>query len=195
MSRFAFLALNAVAASLSATLMFEAARRDAETRSVQVLARSEPRPLGVAGKPTTVDHTGEWVATALARPLFSGTRRPPAETASSVTPNSELPRLSRILISSSGKSVIFAPPDGKPVVAREGSSIGAYVVRSIQAEQVTVEGSQGTRVLAPSLDRAPSISSNVGPASTDGPPARHHIAKKFKADPATESRSALGDFK
>ena len=95
-----------------------------------------------------------WAEAALARPLFSPTRRtaPRAEAPAAATP-AGLPRVAGILVSTGGRSVIFAAESGgKPVVAREGGRVGAYQVQSIEAGRVTVVGPEGPRVLVASFD-------------------------------------------
>ncbi len=98
-----------------------------------------------------------WAQTALARPLFSPTRRPaPAPAAAAPGAPAGLPRVTAILVSPGGKSVIFAAGDGgKPVVAGEGSRVGAYQVQSIEVGRVTVLGPGGPQVLGPSFDESP----------------------------------------
>jgi hypothetical protein len=87
------------------------------------------------------------VDTILQRPLFRPDRRPVAGAASSGP--AALPRLSGILLSKAGKSLIFAGTgtDGKPIVVAEGGRIGLYTVQSIDAGQATVVGPEGIKVL------------------------------------------------
>ena len=91
----------------------------------------------------------------LARPLFNASRRPAATVAAAVNGPAALPRLSAIVVSSRGRSVIFAgSAGGKAVTVAEGGRIGAYVVQSIGAGQATVTGPDGAHVLRPLFDGA-----------------------------------------
>ena len=87
----------------------------------------------------------------LARPLFNPSRRPPpGSTSSDSAGPAALPRLSGVLVSPTGKSLIFAGlANGKPVVVTEGGRIGSYVVKSIGAGEAIVNGPDGTKTLRP----------------------------------------------
>lgn len=115
-----------------------------------------PRLDSVQKAAQAVDHTDAWVATILARPLFSRNRRPSAERVAEANATEGLPRLTGIAVSPAGRSAIFAgSPGGKPIVVGEGGSVGAYTVRSIRPDQVQVEGPGGTRTVAPAFDPTP----------------------------------------
>ncbi len=94
----------------------------------------------------------EWAETALARPLFTISRRPPKVEAAG--PNEAAPddmRLAGILIGRFGRRAIFAPGGGgKPVVLAEGAAVNASTIRSITPSQVIL--ASGT-VLSPSFDK------------------------------------------
>jgi hypothetical protein len=124
------------------------------------------------------DRGQEWVATILARPLFSRDRRPlttPGQNATAAATG--MPRLTGILVSPFGRTAIFAAADGgKPIVVSEGSHIGRYVVQSIDVGQVTMIGPEGERMLRPAFDNAtaptppvasdlPALRNNLGPVS------------------------------
>lgn len=103
----------------------------------------------------------------LARPLFNPDRRPGAAAAQPGVADAALPRLSAVLVSGRGRSVIFAGP-GKPVTLNEGGRIGAYTVQSIGAGQVTLAGPDGARVLRPMPDRAAaSVPAPAAPSMLD----------------------------
>lgn len=115
---------------------------------------AQPAPALRTDAARPADQAATWAQTALARPLFSPTRRPAAAAAPGAPAG--LPRVTAILVSPSGKSVIFAAGDGgKPVVAGEGSRVGAYQVQSIEVGRVTVLGPGGPQVLGPSFDDSP----------------------------------------
>lgn len=90
----------------------------------------------------------------LARPLFNADRRP--ATGSSIPGSTAMPRLTAVLVSRQRKAAIFAGgADGKPVVLLEGGRIGEYVVRSIDAGQVTVSGpGGGTQLVRPTPEES-----------------------------------------
>jgi hypothetical protein len=110
----------------------------------------------------------------LARPLFNPDRRPtpppPPGPAAAASVNG-LPRLAGVLVSSYGRSAIFAPASGgKPVTAAEGARIGTYTVQSIEVGQVTVQGPDGVlQVLHPSFD--PNATRPETPPPVPVPPA------------------------
>ena len=155
MSRLAFAALGVIATALAGSLVLEAASED--TGSESVVATTQPAAIMPSNQSDgfPADQTAEWVATALSRPLFSPDRRPSRQPVAAVAPVfADLPRLSGILITPSGRSAIFAPSGGgKPVIATEGTTLGPYVVRAIEPEQVTLVGPKGSRVVHPAFDR------------------------------------------
>jgi hypothetical protein len=99
-----------------------------------------------------VDRVGEWVATALARPLFSPDRRPASVAVTVATAGpSGLPRLTGILVGPSERSAIFAAAGRNPIVVHEGGRIDAYTVMSIEAGEVRLRGPDGVRILHPTF--------------------------------------------
>ena len=137
-----------------------------------------PLPVAPAGAPVAQaepsERRDERLAVILARPLFSPDRRPTASGARSI---SGLPRLAGIVVTGSRKVAIFAAsPGGKPVVADEGGRLGAYEVKAIREDGVTVVGPEGAMVLRPLFDPAPPapMARTVQPArvETPRPPAR-----------------------
>jgi hypothetical protein len=106
----------------------------------------------------------EWIATALARPLFSPTRRPPAQTTARVSGPVGLPRLTGVMTGPFGQRAIFAGPDGgKPLVVETGDNVGDYRVQGIENGLVTLNGPDGTRRLRPSFTAA--VTDAEGPAA------------------------------
>ena len=98
-----------------------------------------------------------WADTTLARPLFSRTRRAPAQTAeTSVSPTPDRPaRLTGILVTPAGRVAIFATADGgQSMTVQEGGQIGEDTVTAIAGGQVTLSGPAGQRVLSTSFDPA-----------------------------------------
>ena len=130
--------------------------------------RIAPHPraaAATAAQDATPDHTSEWIAAVLARPVFSPDRRPPAEIASTpdVRMADGLPRLSGVLVGPFGRSAIFAADGRKPLVVDVGGRIDAWTVRTIDVDTVQVSGPGGARALHPSFALSP-----TDPASPAG---------------------------
>lgn len=143
--------LGAVALGLSAVIGLEL-----RAESGVAEAPAAPRPAMAAGPaaamPVSVDHSDDWVAKILARPLFSTSRRPPAP-GTTIATTSAPARLSGILVSARDRLAIFAASgEGKPIVAHVGSQVGEDVVQSIEPERVTMRGPDGDKVLRPSYE-------------------------------------------
>ena len=113
-----------------------------------------------AAKSASADHSGEWAATILARPLFSPDRRPSAA-AAAITSAPGLPRLAGIMVGPFGRSAIFAGDGPKPLVAQEGARIAGYTVKAIEAAQVRLSGPNGNVVLYPTFATAAAAASRV----------------------------------
>jgi hypothetical protein len=154
----AFLGLALLASALAATVMLELdAAQPAEDRTGIVPIHHLPRAKARAASEDPMDHTDQWVASALARPLFSRDRRPtPEATKTSGGPAfASLPRLTGVVIGPFGRTAIFAVGEaGKAVEVKEGKSLGAYTVRAIAPGRVTVAGPEGERVVQLSADAA-----------------------------------------
>jgi hypothetical protein len=90
-----------------------------------------------------------WLNEILARPLFSPERRPVEVGVRG------LPRLTGIIVSGAQKLAIFAgPANGQSVIAQAGGRIGAYEVRSVADQGVTLTGPTGTTTIRPTFDRS-----------------------------------------
>jgi hypothetical protein len=111
------------------------------------------------------DHLPAWVASVLARPLFSPDRRPEVgATAVAGAGLTGLPRLTAILVGPFGRSAIFAGQSREPIVVAEGGRIAAYQVTAIEATQVHLIGPHGTQVMQPSFDQG-TAAQPTGPKS------------------------------
>jgi hypothetical protein len=111
------------------------------------------------------DHLPAWVASVLARPLFSPDRRPePAGTPVTGAGLVGLPRLTAILVGPFGRSAIFAGQSREPIVVAEGGRIAAYQVTAIEATQVHLIGPRGAQVMQPSFDQGAAAQA-TGPKS------------------------------
>ena len=163
MIRIASIALLLAIIGLATTLAWEL-----DAFAPPPAAPGSARPATVIAGPGNArpDHTAQWVATILARPLFSPTRRPAAvKTVADDTTPAGLPRLSGVLVGPFGRSAIFAGANGKPLVVNEGGHVNAWVVRSIDADAVKVAGSGGVRLLHPKFQNAP-IATTSAPMGT-----------------------------
>ena len=126
-----------------------------DTTAPATPARKQPEaPAAFRSDDIPSGQASRFAETILARPLFSPTRRPEANTADKRA--SDLGRLTGVVISPAGKSAIFAAPaNGKPVVVEEEAHVGEYVVRSIDVGTVTIVGPDGQRILQPAFDPNP----------------------------------------
>jgi len=95
----------------------------------------------------------ELVATALARPLFSSTRRPP-QAAVAGTGDSDLAdrRLTGIVTTPGRRLAIFAVSGDKPLKVAEGDDVSGWRVESITPREVSLTGPGGSKTLQPKLD-------------------------------------------
>ena len=102
--------------------------------------------------------THDYGDAALARPLFSVSRRPPAGLAGQpgAVDTAPPPRLSGVVIVGSQRRAIFQDGD-KSLVATVGSSLGKYRIISVDLAQVTLEGPNGAEILKPSYDGTASV--------------------------------------
>jgi hypothetical protein len=116
-----------------------------------VRPRAEPKPTEAKLQERTPD---ELIATVLARPLFSPSRRS-LETASpdkgKDTGLRDL-RLTGIVIESGRRFAMFAQPGTKLLIRSEGEALNDWRVEAISAEEVTVSGPGGTVTLEPKPD-------------------------------------------
>jgi hypothetical protein len=155
--------LAAVACPLAVTLAWELGAFS----TAQPIAVPRPRSVAAAPVAALPDHTDEWVAAILARPLFSPDRRPPSEAAVAAagSQTSEgLPRLTGVIVSPAGRSAIFANEGGRPLVVTEGGRVNAWMVRAIDIGTVQVSGPGGARDLHPSFESTPAT--QAGSASS-----------------------------
>jgi hypothetical protein len=91
------------------------------------------------------------LATTLARPLFSSTRRPPeiAQVESSGGQELSDKRLAGIVIEAQRRLAIFAVTGGKPLTLSEGESVGGWRIESITPTEISLVGPSGTRTMQP----------------------------------------------
>jgi general secretion pathway protein N len=96
----------------------------------------------------------ELLATTLARPLFSSTRRPPQGAASDAAPSSELKdtRLTGIVTEPGRRIAIFAVNGAKPLTLTEGENVSGWRIENITPREVSLSGPGGTKTLQPKFD-------------------------------------------
>ncbi|WP_458094231.1 hypothetical protein [Roseomonas sp. WA12] len=183
MSRLPFLLLGLLASALSAIILLDL---DPTGNMEANLPQAAPRRVAPATSPASAGggpgRTAEWAATVLARPLFNPDRRPLMQ-GSAVAPTSgtALPRLTGTLVTSAGRSAIFASGPA-PVVVQEGGRIGGYTVMRIEPGQVLLTGPGGARTVNPGFDPTrpaapvaarspvPASGSLAGSVAGQGPP-------------------------
>ena len=126
-------------------------------------------PSAAQREPST--RLDELLAVALARPLFSNTRRPPPATATDNT-NSDLAdmRLTGIVTEPDHHLAIFAVNGAKPLRVTEGEAVSGWRIESITPREVSLSGPGGTKTLEPKLD--PNLVQQAPPAPPANPAAR-----------------------
>ena len=133
-----------------AILIMELAPAGAEDPVVAQAARSD------AASPITRPQNPrpeELVATALARPLFSSTRRPPQDAPSGAAADDLADaRLTGIVTTPRHRLAIFALSGDKPLKVAEGDAVSGWRIESITPREVSLSGPSGTKTLQPKLD-------------------------------------------
>jgi hypothetical protein len=138
---------------------------------------TQATPRSEAASPITRPQNArpeELVGTALARPLFSSTRRPPQEASSGAAGDNDLSdsRLTGIVTMRGHHLAIFAVSGDKPLRVAEGDSVSGWRVESITPREVSLSGPSGTKTLQPKLDpnlAPPPGQPPVGQAAGRGP--------------------------
>ena len=141
----AILIMELAPAGAEDAVVAEAARSDAPS---QITRQQNPRPE-------------ELLATVLARPLFSSTRRPPQDAPSGAA-DSDLSdaRLTGIVTTPGRRIAIFAVSGDKPLKVAEGDAVSGWRIENITPREVSLSGPSGTKTLQPKLD--PSLASPPG---------------------------------
>ena len=151
------LLLLAIAVGLAGVLFLEL--DPGGTPSEATLAR---RPTTDQGQPAVQGNqrhpdpqqTAKDVATIVARPLFSPTRRPRQTAKSEGATDPELSdvRLTGIVIEPDRRLAIFAVAGAKPRTLSLGEALNGWKLDSISPEEVSLSGPGGTRTLQPKID-------------------------------------------
>ena len=112
--------------------------------------RRPPIPqVATPGKPPPID---DLLATVLARPLFSPTRRPEAGPGNAQATDLADKRLAGIVIDPERRLAIFAVNGGKPLTLTVGETVDGWRIEQISATEVSLSGVGGTRTLQPKTD-------------------------------------------
>jgi len=185
-TRPAFLGLALLATVLAAAMVLElddaAPPAGSETGVVPTRQKAKVEPRAAAQDRS--DRTDKWLATALARPLFSRDRRPTDSDSNTGPTLGSLPRLTGVVIGPFGQRAIFAATDGgRPTVLAVGKTLGEYTVEKIEPGGVTVSGPEGRhqvslaadakerQAMAAQVPRPPPVLPQAQhPGHTPGPP-------------------------
>ena len=158
MDRLVLLLLVGGCLLFGAILIMELAPAGAEDAVVAQAARSD------AASPATQrqnPRSEELAATALARPLFSSTRRPPQDAPNGAAPDDLTDaRLTGIVTTPGHRIAIFAVSGDKPLKVAEGDAVSGWRIDSITPREVSLSGPSGTKTLQPKLD--PNLASQPG---------------------------------
>jgi hypothetical protein len=150
MDRLVLLLLLGGCLLFGAILIMELAPAGAEDEVVAQAGRSD------TARPTTRPQNPrpeELVATALARPLFSSTRRPPQDAPSGAAADDLTDaRLTGIVTTPGHRIAIFAVSGDKPLKVAEGDAVSGWRIESITPREVSLSGPSGTKSLQPKLD-------------------------------------------
>jgi hypothetical protein len=110
--------------------------------------------------------------TALARPLFSSTRRPPQSAADDSAADTDLAdkRLTGIVITPDRHIAVFALNDAKPLTLSEGESVSGWRIETIGPIEVSLSGPGGNKTLRPKPDPSLAEPPGVMPAAASALP-------------------------
>jgi hypothetical protein len=121
-----------------------------------VLPEAAPRANAApAAHPKQNVRVDELLETALARPLFSSTRRPAQSATDDGAGDTDLSdkRLTGIVTAPGRHIAIFAVNDAKPLILTEGDSVSGWRIEAIGPIQVSLSGPGGNKTLRPSRTR------------------------------------------
>jgi len=98
----------------------------------------------------------ELLETALARPLFDSTRRPPQSTIEDGAADADFAdkRLTGIVITSDRRLAVFAVNNAKPLILNEGESVSGWGIETIAPIEISLSSRAGNKTLRPSPDPA-----------------------------------------
>jgi len=144
-----------------AVVLLELEPAATDTAAPNEVSRPADTTSAVRRQPST--RLEELLAVALARPLFSSTRRPPQSAPADNVTNSDLAdmRLTGIVTEPDHHVAIFAVNGAKPLRLSEGEDVSGWRIDSITPHEVSLSGPGGTKTLAPKLD--PNLVQQPGP--------------------------------
>jgi hypothetical protein len=150
-----------------AVVLLELAPAATDTAAPNEVSRPADTTSAVRRQPST--RLEELLALALARPLFSSTRRPPQSAATDSVTNSDLAdlRLTGIVTEPDHHVAIFAVNGAKPLRVSEGEDVSGWRIDSITPHEVSLSGPGGTKTLEPKLD--PNLVQQPGPTPAVNP--------------------------
>jgi hypothetical protein len=113
----------------------------------------------------------ELLETALARPLFSSTRRPAQSAGADGAADTDLSdkRLAGIVTAPGHHIAIFAVNDAKPLTLTEGENVSGWRIETIGPIEVSLSGPGGYKTLRPKPD--PTLAQSLGTVAGAQPPA------------------------
>ena len=167
--RLVLVLLLAGCALAAAIITAEMARTPNRDDPVSIASSSEPVPPST--RPEPPGRYNELLATILARPLFSSTRRPPPRGGDNAMADSGLAdtRLTGIVVVPGHRIAIFAPLGAKALVVSEGETVSGWRVERINPREVSLSGPSGTKTLQPKFD--PNLTPPPSPTVGAGNPA------------------------
>jgi general secretion pathway protein N len=134
-------------------VVFEIAAASARKAEIASAVSSRAEPALPAARPEVGSRYDSIVATILARPLFSASRRPPPHGDSPAADSTFADtRLTGIVTEPGHRFAIFAPTGAKPLVVTEGDTVSGWRVDSITPREVSLSGPGGTKTLRPKID-------------------------------------------
>lgn len=163
--------MGVIATLSTGTLAWEAATPTQDEHAVvSVPSFQQTAPAKLPAKKHLQD-SSRWADAAVARPLFSQSRRPLADNAvAAVSTPYTLPRLTGVIVGPAGGLAIFAGVDSaKPTIVRPGDRLGPALVETIAAGQVNLRGPDGPVVLRPGFHDVAMQVSEMDPATTEKP--------------------------
>ena len=163
-----------------AVVLLELQPAASDTAASNEVSRQPDTTSTVHRQPST--RLDELLAVALARPLFSSTRRPP-QTAATDNTSSDLAdmRLTGIVTEPDHHVAIFAVNGAKPLKVSEGEAVSGWRIESITPHEVSLSGPGGTKTLEPKLD--PNLVQQPPPQ----PPAANPAARPPAQPPAANT--------
>jgi hypothetical protein len=137
---------------LGAVVLLELAPAATDTAAPKEISRNADTTSAVHRQLST--RLDELLAVALARPLFSSTRRPPQAATNDSATGSDLDnmRLTGIVTEPDHHIAIFAVNGAKPLRLTEGEAVSGWRIESITPHEVSLSGPSGTKTLEPKLD-------------------------------------------